>query len=768
MTQRWRGKETDKQARRMAVHKGVFGHSRSRILSDNPARSESPIRSGREMRREKPGPSPLGVVDSERLDEVLVDVEREVYLDSERQWLGVGHASGHVLGTVTREKSEGFEDQVVKELYRRGYTLRGKVPAWPSDCKYNTHPPTIEASKHNKGRSIPRDVDVGQGHVRGGSHRRSWWQTIYQRVSQSGGEDEQEKHLSPQPNRKSASRPRGSAQTLPLIQETQIGGADYPYEDPPPPSTLDAYHSNRPAENERKSPRNAPLRAFPPAQNLPHQSPEPIQPIANPQVQFCRSDSLLDRMFTYLGSDAHATDTDLEHSAESQPSPPTSLWRAGSANVIPKHNKERSNLTPANISDGVYPHPITPVRGDIVGVEGLLIQDEELSAPPPRGSHTREIAGYSLSPSHSPLWQSSSLVTEDFSARSGPPVDPLLSPQPPGIPEPSAYYNQSFPPPSLRMNLASQRHVTEQVEPVSLRTTYPFQISDPRSRLLQQYPNTVASSPPDATRPCPAVCGGPLLRPLPGPIHYPSPHIGQTGFTPPRGKLAVPTPLAQPLPRGSGSLKKNKTLSLSPIKQHNFTGGGLCREPPNRSRRHSQPIPALHYSTDPNYMPHPPNRSSRNPHRRTSQPLHALREASHPNTSPPSSPPHRPSRRLSSPPLSALPLGRPSRSNAIYRKPQSPGSRSLARVTGPRTSLLEELRGVPPLNSTNFTRHPVPGTGSAIGSSPRNSRTSIPLSPRTPTFVNTHMLPPPPSSPRSDVEEWASAVSSFSPSVRTK
>ena len=123
---KWRGKETDKQARRVAAHQGVFGHSRSRILSDGSARSESLIRNNQEKKREKKGASPLSQVESGRLDEVLVDVEREVFLDSERQWLGVGNNHGYVLGSVTREKSEGFEDAVAKELYRRGYTLRGK------------------------------------------------------------------------------------------------------------------------------------------------------------------------------------------------------------------------------------------------------------------------------------------------------------------------------------------------------------------------------------------------------------------------------------------------------------------------------------------------------------------------------------------------------------------------------------------------------------------------------------------------------------------
>jgi hypothetical protein len=127
MMQRWRGKETDRQARRLAAHEGVFGHSRSRVLSDGTARSEFPIRADREKMRKNNGPSPLSRVDSGRLEEALVNVEREIYLESERQWLGVGDRHDYLLGGVTREKSEGFEDQVIRELYRRGYTIRGKI-----------------------------------------------------------------------------------------------------------------------------------------------------------------------------------------------------------------------------------------------------------------------------------------------------------------------------------------------------------------------------------------------------------------------------------------------------------------------------------------------------------------------------------------------------------------------------------------------------------------------------------------------------------------
>jgi len=198
--------------------------------------------------------------------------------------------------------------------------------------------------------------------------------------------------------------------------------------------------------------------------------------------------------------------------------------------------------------------------------------------------------------------------------------------------------------------------------------------------------------------------------------------------------------------------------------KHVSSGEGPYLE--SRLWRDSQPIPVPHRTTDPNYVSRPSNPPSRNPHRRSSQPLSVLHETNDLHMNPSSNPPQRPSRRLSAPPMSTLPTDRPSRSNAIHRK--SPGSRSPIRATSPRMNLLAELRSTPRMDSDDFSRYPVPGPGSGICSSPRNSRTRSPPSPREPPFVNTHMLPSPTNSPRSDVEEWASAASSFPPSVKTK
>ena len=754
---KWRGKETDKQARRVAAHQGVFGHSRSRVLSGGSAQSESLIHNSHEKKREKQSTSPLSRVESGRFDEVLIDVEREVYIGSERQWLGAGESHHYILGSITREKSEDFEDAIARELYKRGYTLRGKV--LPALLIVDTVLILrLEASRHNKGRSAPRDADIEQGHVRGGGNNQSWWRSIYQRVSQSSAEDEQEKHFSPHPKRKSVSRPRDSVQALPLIKEMSIPSTGYAYEDPPPPSTLNAYRSSRFADNEHEIPRKSLPRASPPASNFARQSPDSAKPKANPPVQLGRSDSLLGRIFAYLGSDAHATNTDLGHGTESQPSRPSSLWRAGGAKVVPKHVPKLSSVAQANISNGVDTQPVTPVRGNIIGTSGNLSQGEETPIPPLRRSRTRDMAERSVTTS-----QQSPPVIDHSPSRYDPPVNSPSLPHPPGIPESNTGHDFSSPLPPLHAELELEKHIPDQGGHIDPRIVYPIPIPDPRlCSPPQKFPFADPSSPPNLERPRRASRNEALLRPFPEPVYHPPPNTGLIRFTPPRSKLTVPVPLAKPLPRGSGNLKRNRTNTLPNSEQCAPPNGEPYWE--SRSRRHSQPVPVPRRTTDPRFVSHHPTSPSRNPHPTISQSLPLLQETSQLYMSPPSSPPQRSSRRLSSPLMSVLP-NRPTRSNAVHRK--SPGPHSPTRATSPRTSLLAELRGAPEVDSDNLSRYPMPGPGPGTGSPPRISLIRPPPSPRTPPFVNTHMLPSPTNSPRNDAEEWASAISSFPPSVRT-
>lgn len=73
----------------------------------------SAARKGRE-RKEQSRPSEMAV---------QVQVEERVSVDvgGERQWLGLGDNYGYGLGYARREKSDGLEEQIERELQRRGY-----------------------------------------------------------------------------------------------------------------------------------------------------------------------------------------------------------------------------------------------------------------------------------------------------------------------------------------------------------------------------------------------------------------------------------------------------------------------------------------------------------------------------------------------------------------------------------------------------------------------------------------------------------------------
>ena len=56
---------------------------------------------------------------------VNVEVEETVHVSEERQWLNFGHDYGYALGHPIREKSDGLEEQIEKELTKRGYRMKG-------------------------------------------------------------------------------------------------------------------------------------------------------------------------------------------------------------------------------------------------------------------------------------------------------------------------------------------------------------------------------------------------------------------------------------------------------------------------------------------------------------------------------------------------------------------------------------------------------------------------------------------------------------------
>ena len=119
MVRKYRGREVDTQARREAALENVFGRSRFAITRE--ANSSG---------------SKVNV--SEKDAGVTVEVEKEVHVGDERQWLGLGDDYIYGLGYQAkrqRERSEGLESQIEKELARRGYSLRG-MSSCPLDLEY--------------------------------------------------------------------------------------------------------------------------------------------------------------------------------------------------------------------------------------------------------------------------------------------------------------------------------------------------------------------------------------------------------------------------------------------------------------------------------------------------------------------------------------------------------------------------------------------------------------------------------------------------------
>ncbi|OSD05500.1 DUF300-domain-containing protein [Trametes coccinea BRFM310] len=218
MVHRSRGRETDPEARREAVLEDVFGRSRIAIRRD-----ASVPASGRAVASEKD----LGVT---------VEVEKEVHVNDERQWLGIGDDYVYGLGYQSkpqRERSDGLEEQIEKELTKRGYGLRGKRA---SVIEYS---PVVDA-----------DATANVGHE---PQQPSWWRRVYNRLSQSGP-DADAYHpttdapptSSQDPKRRPSSRRRSRdipprAGATPLLHDVQ----EDDYNDPPPPSVIRTYRASK-------------------------------------------------------------------------------------------------------------------------------------------------------------------------------------------------------------------------------------------------------------------------------------------------------------------------------------------------------------------------------------------------------------------------------------------------------------------------------------------------------------------------------------------
>ncbi|KAI0358078.1 DUF300-domain-containing protein [Trametes cingulata] len=320
MVYRTRGRETDPEARREAVLEDIFGRSRIAIRRDASASASAR------------GHNPAKDLS------VTVEVEKQVHVNEERQWLGVGDDYIYGLGYQSkprRERSEGLEAQIEKELAKRGYGLENKHS---SGAYYS---PIVDA-----------EVPAPQGHEQ---RQTSWWRRVYNRLSQSGADADAEQPLpeaaqgslqkalrrvSTRRRSKDIPTKAGATQLIYEVQEDD-------YNDPPPPSAIRSYREskNKKSGVKRKppptleppllsasfadtpSPLSSPDAGGPTADvrqyrrvstNLASSSKQgsttvlPIPPLPTPGAESVQADSFLDRAFAAsveLGSSVEVLST---------------------------------------------------------------------------------------------------------------------------------------------------------------------------------------------------------------------------------------------------------------------------------------------------------------------------------------------------------------------------------------------------------------------------------------------------------------------------
>ncbi|KAF8639514.1 hypothetical protein AX17_001419 [Amanita inopinata Kibby_2008] len=160
-----------------------------------------------------------------------VQVDREVNMEGERQWLGTGNDYVYGLEFMRRERSDSLGTQIERELQRRGYTPLSATR------EQRLPEPTLNA---------PASIDT----VRHAKHP-SWWRNIYNRVSQTDS-DPEEQSSSPSPaRRKDRSKNRSrSRRHLRSSEDSLYLLSNYPtnLDDLPPRSVLGTYQRQQNGE----------------------------------------------------------------------------------------------------------------------------------------------------------------------------------------------------------------------------------------------------------------------------------------------------------------------------------------------------------------------------------------------------------------------------------------------------------------------------------------------------------------------------------------
>ncbi|KAM6501988.1 Organic solute transporter Ostalpha domain containing protein [Amanita muscaria] len=221
-----RGREpsNERQARRAGHYENAFSRPRppQRSAQAHTREKESSSRSPPHRARERTAP-------------VHIEVEREVDIEGERQWLGTGNDYIYGLDFLSRERSDSLEVQFERELAKRGY-----LPA-------HAHPP--EEPEHPNA-SRPGAKPVLDKDARRQSNS-SWWQNIYKRLSQSDPDAEDQPPPIPPRKRRtltrsSRRRPKSTDQNVPLLNNHPTN-----LDDLPPQSLLLRPHQAQQRRQER-------------------------------------------------------------------------------------------------------------------------------------------------------------------------------------------------------------------------------------------------------------------------------------------------------------------------------------------------------------------------------------------------------------------------------------------------------------------------------------------------------------------------------------
>ncbi|KAJ7729523.1 organic solute transporter Ostalpha-domain-containing protein [Mycena maculata] len=279
-----RGREPtpDIGARRIAHYESAFGRPRPSNLPTSKGVGET-------------GDAEKGLLSSS-------GVPREI-VDEMPSWLGP---------LSRREKSESLEVQIQRELERRGY----------------------ESNIPGRGHIGPAHDTDAPGH----KPQRSWWRSVYSRVSQSGPDPEDERRLTPQASKRKKSKSRTPGSLDIDANRRLLVEYDYNFEDPPPEPVLNSHRSRRHdrhhAPQEEHLDTLAPLSVFTahrsshqvrpqkqrsssnPTSSRPTPPPDPGPPMSQSQPllglsmqpPFSRSDSLLGRVFPTSASNASSAD----------------------------------------------------------------------------------------------------------------------------------------------------------------------------------------------------------------------------------------------------------------------------------------------------------------------------------------------------------------------------------------------------------------------------------------------------------------------------